>query len=71
MVVRRAIGLDVIVGLGEDYAIDQNSGDLDFARIERVCSGDPLDLRDDETTRVFGGHGRSEIVEGKRLPLHR
>ena len=70
MVIGRAVGLEVVLRFGQHHAIDQNAWNLHLARTERIRGGDALDLRYDEAAGVLGCHGRSEIVEGKRLPLH-
>jgi hypothetical protein len=64
------VGLDVIGGVGDDEAIDQNAGDLYLARIERIAGGDALDLDAHKTARVFRRHRHGEIVQRQRLALH-
>ena len=66
-----AIGLHMIVGIGNDDAIDEDAGNLDLARAQRVARRDALDLHDDEAAGILRGHRHRQIVQRQRLALHR
>ncbi|MGY3406385.1 hypothetical protein ACVWZV_002498 [Bradyrhizobium sp. GM5.1] len=70
-VVTRGIGLDMVFGLRNDDAVDQDARNFDVTRIERAGGGDALHLRDDESLAVLGGRCQRQIVEGQRLFFHR
>ena len=59
----------MMLGLGEDDAVDQHAGHLDAARIQRSFGGDPFDLRDDDAARVARRDRQREVLERERLAL--
>ena len=72
---RRAVGLGerlpVILGTGDDDAVDQDARDLDLARVEAAPLGDALDLDDDDAAGVVRGGGDGEHLQREGLLLHR
>ena len=69
-IVLRAEGLPVVLGLGDDDAVDQNARYLHLARVEAAALGDALDLGDDDAARIVRRHRDGERLERQRLLFH-
>ena len=52
----------VVLGLGDDDAVDQDAGDLDLARMERAALGDALDLHDHHAAASCARPSRSTAL---------
>ena len=64
-------GLPMVLGLGDDHAVDQDARYLDLAGIERAALGDPLDLRNHDTAGIARSHGDRQSFQRQRFLLHR
>ena len=49
-------------------AVDEDTGDNDLSRMQRACTGDPLDLHNHYSARVLDCHRHGEIVEMSANP---
>ena len=63
-------GLRVVLGAGHHDAVDEDAGDLHFARVEHVCGGDALHLDQHDATGVLHGLGDGQHLDGEGLALH-
>ena len=61
----------MVLGPGDDDAVDQDARDLDLARVEAAALRDALDLDDDDPAGVVRGHGDGKHLQDEGLPFHR
>ena len=64
-----AVGLHVVLGLREHDAVDENSGHLHFACIQRSLCRDAFHLRKHDAARIARRDRKGQIFEGERLAL--